>query len=296
MFPADMEVKIPDYFKELKTEEDKEKRKLLKIHCEIPRKGLSIQRRFYELQKKRILKEMKSHKENREEKELPKPKERIRYNNTEGNDGGIRRKNSRLFHQYHELYGDFPTFPTEEEGGSTTMFQKEVERKAEAARKAAESEADEKDKKGFDQKLLEMEVEDEVQLMVRLQVDENMRMECDRLSKALRKDSKKKKKGRKEKGREEKKGKKKSKKKKEVDLTPDRSLESLVSEINKQSEGVPENDPLPCLGDIRRVVNEYCVLPMGSEAIHAGEGFCKICASRWPSRFWQTNTSSCRLH
>lgn len=28
-------------------------------------------------------------------------------------------------------------------------------------------------------------------------------------------------------------------------------------------DGDSEKDPVPCLGDIRRVVNEFCILPMG---------------------------------
>ncbi|GFY48642.1 dynein regulatory complex protein 11 [Trichonephila inaurata madagascariensis] len=153
----------------------------------------------------------------------------------------------------------------------------------------------------LDKELVKEEVKAEIQLMVRLQVDENMRNELDRLSKSLRKDSKKK--GKKKKGKKKgKKGKKKGKKgKAEPDLTPDRTLDSLVEELVKQEiiidypkyslndflgdynysgsikklMGDPEKDPLPCLADIRRVVNEYCILPMGSEAVHAGGAYVK---------------------
>ncbi|GBN88826.1 Dynein regulatory complex protein 11 [Araneus ventricosus] len=150
----------------------------------------------------------------------------------------------------------------------------------------------------FDKKLLEKEVEADIQLSVRQHADENMRIELERLTKALKKDSKKK---GKKKGKKGKKGKKKKQEKKEVDLTPDRSLDSLVNELVNEGiivsypkvllhdflgeynysgsiehfEGDPESYALPCLADIRRVVNEYCILPMGSEAIHAGGAYVK---------------------
>lgn len=85
-------------------------------------------------------------------------------------------------------------------------------------------------------------------------------------------------------------GGKKSKKKKEKDLTPDRTTESLFEELvtngiirpypivsiddfigeknfigcdwRKQGQ-----EPTPTLGDIRQVMKEYCILPLGSEYV-----------------------------
>lgn len=94
--------------------------------------------------------------------------------------------------------------------------------------------------------------------------------------------SKKRKKGKK-------KASKKGKKKKDKDLTPDRTTESLFEEmvlngiikqypkvqlaeylgdVNyiggmlKKKEG---KDPVPGAGDIRRVITEYCILPMSEK-------------------------------
>ncbi|XP_054724335.1 dynein regulatory complex protein 11-like [Uloborus diversus] len=149
----------------------------------------------------------------------------------------------------------------------------------------------------YDAKMLEEEVLREVELEVRLQVDEKMREELTKLQEALRKDSPKKKSSKK-KGKKEKKAKKG---KKEIDLTPNRSPESLIEELVKEGiivdypkyllsefwgdynfsghlqhmSGDLENDPTPCLLDIRRVVNEYCILPMDSANIHSKGAYVK---------------------
>lgn len=85
-------------------------------------------------------------------------------------------------------------------------------------------------------------------------------------------------------------GGKKNKKKKEKDLTPDRTTESLFEEL--VSNGIIRPYPLvkiddyigekcyvgsayraegmeatPCLGDVRQLVKEYCILPLGSELV-----------------------------
>lgn len=85
-------------------------------------------------------------------------------------------------------------------------------------------------------------------------------------------------------------GGKKSKKKKEKDLTPDRTTESLFEElvsngiirpypIVKIDDYIGEKnyvaaelaskgeEPSPCLGDIRQLIKEYCILPLGSEHV-----------------------------
>ena len=77
---------------------------------------------------------------------------------------------------------------------------------------------------------------------------------------------------------------KKSKKKKEKDLTPDRTTESLFEElvVNGIIVKYPENymknflgdrayavrsSTNPALGDVRQLLKEYCILPLGSAMI-----------------------------
>lgn len=130
-----------------------------------------------------------------------------------------------------------------------------------------------------------------VESETRIIVDDIMRAELELLQTALDKDKahkgKKSKKSKKKKAR----GSKKSKKKKEKDLTPDRTTESLFEElvsngIIKKYQEVSidsfageksyasfdlRNDgkfTLPCLGDIRQIMKEYCIIPMGSDMIH----------------------------
>ncbi|GBP92367.1 Dynein regulatory complex protein 11 [Eumeta japonica] len=87
-------------------------------------------------------------------------------------------------------------------------------------------------------------------------------------------------------------GGKKSKKKKEKDLTPDRTTESLFEELVTNGIIRPypsmsiddyigekcyigaelrkqEAEPSPCLGDVRQLIKEYCVLPLGAEYVRA---------------------------
>ncbi|KAG8192808.1 hypothetical protein JTE90_014592 [Oedothorax gibbosus] len=156
----------------------------------------------------------------------------------------------------------------------------------------------------FNEELLQIKVTTEVKKAVRLAVDEKMRDELERLKKALKEGIKKKKKKKKEKKEGMKKKKVKGKKLKEqpeVDLTAERSLDSLVSELvengiitnypkirldefwgdcnyygSAQSIlGRFDKDPLPCLGDIKRVVKEYCLFPMLFDVIHSGEAYVK---------------------
>lgn len=123
------------------------------------------------------------------------------------------------------------------------------------------------------------------------EVDQLLRGELEILQAALARDfankGKKMRKASKKKGRTG----RKSKKKKEKDLTPDRTLESLFEELvtNGIIRKYPEvqltefrgersyaahdlrkqgKDPLPSLGDIRQVILEYCILPIGSKTIH----------------------------
>ncbi|XP_060813459.1 dynein regulatory complex protein 11 [Bombus pascuorum] len=83
---------------------------------------------------------------------------------------------------------------------------------------------------------------------------------------------------------------KKNKKRKEKDLTPDRTTESLFEELLTQGiiklhKEIPlcnfkgersfinynlrekRKDPLPALGDIRQLIAEYCILPLGNNTL-----------------------------
>ncbi|EEB19297.1 conserved hypothetical protein [Pediculus humanus corporis] len=145
--------------------------------------------------------------------------------------------------------------------------------------------------------MIKAENEAEVEKELRKMVDAMMREELEILQAALDRDRAKK--GKKSKRVNKKKGKrtgKKSKKKKEKDLTPDRTLESLFEELitNGIIKKYPETlitdfkgeksfanfdlrhsgkDPLPALGDIRQVITEYCILPLGSKIIHQNSPF-----------------------
>ncbi|TRY75655.1 hypothetical protein TCAL_00505, partial [Tigriopus californicus] len=144
----------------------------------------------------------------------------------------------------------------------------------------------------FDEEMIKEEKRREVEDEIRINVDSNMREELDRLKIAAERDkgrkgkiAKKRKKGKKKQG-------KKGKKKKEKDLTPDRSTESLFEELvlngiikpypivhlkeflgntnmigstlKKIKDNLKSSIPTPGGGDIRRLIIEYCILPMSS--------------------------------
>ncbi|XP_061393695.1 dynein regulatory complex protein 11-like [Musca vetustissima] len=119
---------------------------------------------------------------------------------------------------------------------------------------------------------------DEVEKEFRKVVDDVMRQELELLQTAIGKKAKKNNKKARRSG-------KKSKKKKEKDLTPDRTTESLYEElvtngiIRKYPEtrlnqflgdkAITARDGIkPSPGDIRQILTEYCILPLGSEQIH----------------------------
>ncbi|XP_014355655.2 IQ and AAA domain-containing protein 1-like [Papilio machaon] len=125
---------------------------------------------------------------------------------------------------------------------------------------------------------------------MRNMVDEMMRSELDLLQAAFDKDRAHKGKKAKKPQKKVRRGGKKSKKKKEKDLTPDRTTESLFEElvangiirpypIVKIDDYMGEKnfigsemrkqgrEPTPCLGDIRQLIKEYCILPLGSEHV-----------------------------
>lgn len=142
-----------------------------------------------------------------------------------------------------------------------------------------------------DIEMIRLEKTAEVESELRKIVDQMLRKELEILQAALDRDRAKK--GKKTRKSAKKKGRsgKKSKKKKEKDLTPDRTLESLFEELisNGIIKKYPEvnlhsfrgehsfathdlrkqgKDPMPSLGDIRQIIKEYCILPLGSNIIH----------------------------
>ncbi|XP_076056160.1 IQ and AAA domain-containing protein 1-like [Oratosquilla oratoria] len=138
-----------------------------------------------------------------------------------------------------------------------------------------------------DRSMIETEKRIEVENEVRRQVDILMRNELQR----LKEDIEGEKKGAKKRKRV-KKGGKKGRKRKEKDLTPDRSTESLFEELilNGIIKKVPQVQlaevmgqinvigcetvfrtklPKPCMGDIKNILTEYVILPLGIDAVHA---------------------------
>ncbi|KAF7386951.1 hypothetical protein HZH66_011403 [Vespula vulgaris] len=130
------------------------------------------------------------------------------------------------------------------------------------------------------------EIEDEV----RIGVDQTLRDDIEALQAALDRDKGiKSKRGKKTQKRIRRSG-KKNKKKKEKDLTPDRTTESLFEELLTQgiiklyretpladfkversyaNYELLQNDKniLPTLGDIRQLIREYCILPLGNSIL-----------------------------
>ncbi len=138
----------------------------------------------------------------------------------------------------------------------------------------------------YDGELIKEEKRLEVEEAVRLEVDELMREELKNLKAAIDKGKEKKKKKAKKK-----KPKKKKKGKKEKDLTPDRTIPELFSELVEQGVIIkPRNvhlsdfegeysylgttlrqagiEPMPSLTDVRHLAALYGILPLGSEAVH----------------------------
>nr|XP_034178795.1 dynein regulatory complex protein 11 [Osmia lignaria] len=138
--------------------------------------------------------------------------------------------------------------------------------------------------------MIESDKAKEVENEVRITVDQELRGDIEALQNALDRD-----KG--FKGKRIKKGQKrirhsgkKNKKRKEKDLTPDRTTESLFEELLTQgiiklhreislgdfkgeksfiNHNLREKgkDPLPTLGDIRQLITEYCILPLGNNTL-----------------------------
>lgn len=138
----------------------------------------------------------------------------------------------------------------------------------------------------YDAELIKENKRVEVEEAVRLEVDELMREELKNLKAAIDKSKEKKRKKKKPK---KKKGKKK--KKKEKDLTPDRTIPELFSELVERGIIVkPQNlhlgdfegefsylgttlrqagiEPMPSLTDVRHLAALYGILHLGSETVH----------------------------
>ncbi|KAG6454726.1 hypothetical protein O3G_MSEX008840 [Manduca sexta] len=140
--------------------------------------------------------------------------------------------------------------------------------------------------------MIEREKMVKIEQEIRNVVDEMMRSELELLQAAFDRDRAHKGKKAKKPQKKVRRGGKKSKKKKEKDLTPDRTTESLFEEL--VTNGIIKPYPIvkiddfigekcyvggewrnqgkeaaPCLGDIRQLVKEYCILPLGSEHVRA---------------------------
>lgn len=140
----------------------------------------------------------------------------------------------------------------------------------------------------YDEEMIKEDKRSEVEQELRKQVDVIMREELDLLKIAVERDKGKKGKISKKRKRTKKKQSKKGKKKKDKDLTPDRTTESLYEELvlNGIIRDYPKvhlneflgeisytgmalkakggKDPNPGGGDVRRVITEYCILPMSN--------------------------------
>ncbi|CAG5004942.1 unnamed protein product [Parnassius apollo] len=138
--------------------------------------------------------------------------------------------------------------------------------------------------------IIESEKMVKIEQEIRNNVDEVMRSELELLQAAFDRDRSHKGKKAKKPQKKVRRGGKKNKKKKEKDLTPDRTTESLFEElvangiirpypIVKIDDYIGEKnfvgselrsqgrEPTPCLGDIRQLIKEYCILPLGSEHV-----------------------------
>ncbi|XP_038206918.1 IQ and AAA domain-containing protein 1-like [Zerene cesonia] len=142
----------------------------------------------------------------------------------------------------------------------------------------------------YDAEMIEREKMAKIEQEIRNTVDDLMRTELDLLQAAFDRDRAHKGKKSKKPQKKVRRGGKKSKKKKEKDLTPDRTTESLFEELVTNGIIRPHpivsiddyigeksfvgaqwrcegREPSPSLGDIRQLVKEYCILPLGSEYV-----------------------------
>ncbi|XP_076395728.1 dynein regulatory complex protein 11 isoform X2 [Megachile rotundata] len=138
--------------------------------------------------------------------------------------------------------------------------------------------------------MIENDKTKEVENEVRITVDQDLRGDIEALQNALDRDKGFKGKRAKKTQKRIRRSGKKNKKRKEKDLTPDRTTDSLFEELltqgiiklhreislhdfkgeksfinyNLREKG---KDPLPALGDIRQLIAEYCILPLGNSTL-----------------------------
>ncbi|KZC13478.1 IQ and AAA domain-containing protein 1 [Dufourea novaeangliae] len=138
--------------------------------------------------------------------------------------------------------------------------------------------------------IIENDKTKEVEHEVRATVDQALRGDIEALQNALDRDRGFKGKRSKKAQKRIRRSGKKNKKRKEKDLTPDRTTESLFEELLTQgiiklhreislsdfkgeksftNNSLRENgkDPLPTIGDIRQLIAEYCIIPMGNSSL-----------------------------
>ncbi|XP_031839802.2 dynein regulatory complex protein 11 isoform X1 [Nomia melanderi] len=138
--------------------------------------------------------------------------------------------------------------------------------------------------------MIEKEKTEEVEHEVRVIVDQELRGDIEALQNALDRDKGLKGKRAKKTQKRIRRSGKKNKKRKEKDLTPDRTTESLFEELLTQgiiklhkevalrdfkgeksftnsSLREKEKDPLPTIGDIRHLIAEYCIVPLGNSTL-----------------------------
>ncbi|XP_050019071.1 dynein regulatory complex protein 11 isoform X2 [Alexandromys fortis] len=217
------------------------------------------------------------------------------------------------FIECRNLTGTFPDYPNEEEGGSAIIF----------SNKTPEQEEDEEWKmspslflqlmeegnslykdmwlnkdeswnfpQDYDPEMIKEEKRKELELEIRVQVEELMRQELKNLKLAVNREKELPARGKKGKKGKGKKGKKKGKRgKKDKDLTADRTIDSLYKELVEeglliQSLKVKLSDyigeysylgttlrqvavePMPSLLDVKQLITLYGILPLGSPEVH----------------------------
>ncbi|XP_029789416.1 dynein regulatory complex protein 11 isoform X1 [Suricata suricatta] len=141
----------------------------------------------------------------------------------------------------------------------------------------------------YDPELIRQEKREELESEIRIQVDELMRQELKNLKLAVNREKEQPLKAGKKKG--DKKKNKGTKGKKDKDLTPDRTLESLYTELVEEgllirapnvnlSDYIGEYsylgttlrqvsiEPMPSLLDVRQLIALYGILPLGSAVVH----------------------------
>lgn len=143
----------------------------------------------------------------------------------------------------------------------------------------------------YDPEMIKEEKRKELELEIRVQVDELMRQELKNLKLAVNREKELPAQGKKGKKGKGKKGKKKGKQGKDKDLTADRTIESLYKELVEEglliqalkvnlSDYIGEYsylgttlrqvavEPMPSLLDVRQLITLYGILPLGSPEVH----------------------------